>query len=131
MIAQSFDLTDKEFHLFKEIIYRETGIHMSDKKKKLIVARLSKRLRALDLHSFTQYYEYLNDSPDSDKELVNLIHTNPSDFDKALEEIVLEQEQFQSVSEYDPHIDRRTFFYVSMAEPSAIEKLRMAKEDRE
>ncbi|MBN2299172.1 MAG: protein-glutamate O-methyltransferase [Deltaproteobacteria bacterium] len=83
MIAQSFDLTDKEFKLFQELIYRETGINMSDKKKKLVVARLSKRLRALDLVNFTQYYEYLNDSENSDKEIVNLINrvtTNKTNF---------------------------------------------------
>lgn len=83
MIAQSFDLTDREFKLFQEIIYRETGINMSDKKKKLIVARLSKRLRALDLANFTQYYEYLNKSTDSQNEIVNLINrvtTNKTSF---------------------------------------------------
>ena len=83
MIAQSFDLSKKEFQLFQEIIHRETGIHMSDKKKKLIVARLSKRLRALNLQNFTQYYEYLNDSTDADNEIVNLINritTNKTNF---------------------------------------------------
>lgn len=83
MIAQSFDLSEREFKLFQEIIHRETGIHMSDKKKKLIVARLSKRLRALNLQSFTQYYEYLNDSTNADNEIVNLINritTNKTNF---------------------------------------------------
>ena len=83
MIAQSFDLTDKEFKLFQELIYRETGINMSDKKKKLVVARLSKRLRALNLANFTQYYEFLSDSENADKELVNLINrvtTNKTNF---------------------------------------------------
>jgi chemotaxis protein methyltransferase CheR len=83
LLAQSLDLSDKEFQLFREIIYRETGIHMSDKKKKLIVARLSKRLRALNLSTFTEYYNYLNQSPDSDTEIVNLVNrvtTNKTDF---------------------------------------------------
>jgi chemotaxis protein methyltransferase CheR len=83
LIAQSFDLSKKEFQLFQEIIHRETGIHMSDKKKKLIVARLSKRLRALNLQSFTQYYEYLNDGTDAGNEIVNLINritTNKTNF---------------------------------------------------
>jgi len=56
---------------------------MSDKKKKLIVARLSKRLRVLDLKNFTEYYEYLKDSPYADNEIVNLINrvtTNKTDF---------------------------------------------------
>ena len=83
MFDQGFDLTEKEFVLFKELIYRETGINMSDKKKKLIVARLSKRLRALRLSNFTDYYDYLNESPDADNEIVNLINrvtTNKTDF---------------------------------------------------
>jgi len=83
LIGQGFDLSDKEFQLFKELIYRETGINMSDKKKKLIVARLSKRLRVLELDSFTEYYHYLKESPDSDNEIVNLINrvtTNKTDF---------------------------------------------------
>lgn len=56
---------------------------MSDKKQKLIVARLSKRLRMLNLLNFTQYYEYLNESPNADKEIVNLINrvtTNKTNF---------------------------------------------------
>jgi len=83
LFDQGFDLTEKEFVLFKELIYRETGINMSDKKKKLIVARLSKRLRALRLSNFTDYYDYLNESPDADNEIVNLINrvtTNKTDF---------------------------------------------------
>ncbi len=83
MFTQSLDLSDKEFQLFQEIIYRETGIHMSDKKRKLIVARLSKRLRALNLSTFTEYYEYLNESSHADGEIVNLVNrvtTNKTDF---------------------------------------------------
>jgi chemotaxis protein methyltransferase CheR len=83
LIDPGFDLTEKEFLLFKELIYRETGISMSDKKKKLIVARLSKRLRALRLSSFTEYYQYICESPDADDEVVNLINrvtTNKTDF---------------------------------------------------
>jgi len=83
LFAQSLDLSDREFQLFQEIIYRETGIHMSDKKKKLVVARLSKRLRALNLRTFTEYYNYLKKSPQADGEIVNLINritTNKTDF---------------------------------------------------
>lgn len=83
MFAQNIDLSDREFQLFQEIIYRETGIHMSDKKRKLVVARLSKRLRALSLSTFTEYYNYLEKSPQADGEIVNLINrvtTNKTDF---------------------------------------------------
>lgn len=77
-----YDITDKEFKLFQEIIYRQTGIHMSEKKRNLIVARLSKRLRALNLSNFTQYYQYLIENSSGD-ELINLINrvtTNKTDF---------------------------------------------------
>jgi len=83
LCAQSFSITEKEFHLFKDIIYRHTGIQMTEKKRNLIVARLSKRLRALNLQSFSQYYEYLNTSPDASEEfnnLINRITTNKTDF---------------------------------------------------
>jgi chemotaxis protein methyltransferase CheR len=83
LIASSFDLTDKEFRLFKEIIYEETGIHLSEQKKRLIIARLSRRLRALELKNFTEYYQYLCNSTHAQKELINLINritTNKTDF---------------------------------------------------
>ena len=83
LCAQSFQITEKEFQLFKDIIYRSTGIHMSEKKRNLVVARLSKRLRALNLNTFSQYYEYLNSSIDAQDELNNLINritTNKTDF---------------------------------------------------
>ncbi len=83
LCAQSFSITEKEFHLFRDIIYRQTGIQMSEKKRNLIVARLSKRLRALNLSNFSEYYEYLNTSSNASDELNNLINritTNKTDF---------------------------------------------------
>jgi chemotaxis protein methyltransferase CheR len=78
-----YDITDKEFKLFQGIIYRQTGIHMSEKKRNLIVARLSKRLRALNLKNFSEYYQYLTENNNSDNEIINLINrvtTNKTDF---------------------------------------------------
>lgn len=83
LCAQSFTITEKEFNLFRDIIYRLTGIQMTEKKRNLVVARLSKRLRALNLHSFSQYYDYLNTSTSAADELSNLINritTNKTDF---------------------------------------------------
>jgi chemotaxis protein methyltransferase CheR len=83
LCAQSFSITEKEFNLFRDIIYRQTGIQMTEKKRNLIVARLSKRLRALNLSNFSEYYEYLNtsfDAPDELNNLINRITTNKTDF---------------------------------------------------
>lgn len=77
-----YDITDKEFKLFQEIIYRQTGIHMSEKKRNLIVARLSKRLRALNLKNFSEYYQHLIDNSSGDEiiNLINRVTTNKTDF---------------------------------------------------
>ncbi|HPI93632.1 MAG TPA: protein-glutamate O-methyltransferase [Deltaproteobacteria bacterium] len=83
LCAQSYSISDKEFQLFREIIYRETGIHMSDRKRNLVVARLSKRLRFLNLKNFSEYYQYLKESSDAGNEIINLINrvtTNKTDF---------------------------------------------------
>lgn len=83
LCAQSYSISDKEFQLFRDIIYRETGIHMSDRKRNLVVARLSKRLRFLNLRNFSEYYQYLKESSDAGNEIINLINrvtTNKTDF---------------------------------------------------
>ncbi len=83
LCAHPYDISDKEFQLFREIIYRETGIHMSERKRNLVVARLSKRLRALNLRGFSEYHQYLKDSSDAEDEIIHLINritTNKTDF---------------------------------------------------
>ena len=69
--------------MFKELIHRISGIYLSEQKKKLVVARLSRRLRALNLDTFTQYYHYLTENPAGASEIENLINrvtTNKTDF---------------------------------------------------
>jgi len=83
LCVQSFSITEKEFQLFRDIIYRQTGIQMTEKKRNLVVARLSKRLRSLNLQNFSEYYAYLNTSSNASDELNNLINritTNKTDF---------------------------------------------------
>lgn len=83
LCAQSYSISEKEFKLFRDIIYHHTGIQITEKKTNLVVARLSKRLRALNLQSFSEYYDYLNTSLDASSELNNLINritTNKTDF---------------------------------------------------
>lgn len=83
MLAQTFDLSDKDFLRFRELIYDETGIALSERKKRLLVARLTKRLRALGLQSFGEYYDYLINNPagkDEFEHFINRITTNKTDF---------------------------------------------------
>lgn len=48
-------LGDREFAAYRDLIYREAGIHLSAVKKALVVARLSRRLRELGLSSFRDH----------------------------------------------------------------------------
>jgi len=62
-------ISDAEFALFRELIYREAGIHLTPAKKALLVGRLSQRLRELGFRSFRQYYTHVTRGPDSEEKL--------------------------------------------------------------
>ena len=78
-----FTISDAEFALFRELIYDLIGIQLNENKKMLVISRLSRRLRSLQLSSFSQYYEFITQSATGTDELVNLINqitTNKTDF---------------------------------------------------
>lgn len=80
-IIASYNLNDKEFVLLRDIVYKESGINLTDKKKALMQSRLIKRLRKLELDDYKAYYDYL--MKHYNEELVNLINcitTNKTDF---------------------------------------------------
>jgi chemotaxis protein methyltransferase CheR len=75
------ELGDKEFSLFRDIIFKESGINLTERKKTLMHSRLMRRLRALNLDNYKLYYEYLNNN--YQEEIINLINcitTNKTDF---------------------------------------------------
>lgn len=79
IIFTEFD--DDLFVKFKDIVYSEAGIKLSDLKKALLQARLSKRLRALGLNSYREYYRYLMDNYSEESiEFINAITTNKTEF---------------------------------------------------
>jgi chemotaxis protein methyltransferase CheR len=75
------EFDDDLFIKFKELIYQEAGIKLTDLKKALIQARLSKRLRYLGIPSYRDYYYYLIDHFTEEKiEFINAITTNKTEF---------------------------------------------------
>lgn len=76
------ELKPQEFKLFRDYVYNEVGISLSEQKTTLIKGRLNKRVRQLDLASFKDYYDFLvNDT--SGEELtffVSAISTNVTSF---------------------------------------------------
>ncbi len=56
--APDIVLDDSEMRLFQELMYQEAGIRMADAKINLVQSRLRKRLEALELGSFRDYYAH-------------------------------------------------------------------------
>ncbi len=76
-------LSDKEFELFRGLIYKTSGISLALSKKELVKARLSKRLTKTGIGSFEQYYKFVTKHDKNGEELVHLldsISTNKTDF---------------------------------------------------
>jgi len=75
-------ISDQEFRLFQDLVKTQTGIALSEHKPSLVGSRLGRRLRALGLPSFRQYYEHLR-SEAGQAELENFVNamtTNKTDF---------------------------------------------------
>jgi chemotaxis protein methyltransferase CheR len=76
-------LTDRTFQRFRELIYRETGIHMRENKQILVSNRLRKRVLALGFQSYDEYYRFLTGTTAGAGELphfINAISTNETYF---------------------------------------------------
>lgn len=78
-------LTADEFAKFAKLIYDESGIYMKDTKITLLSNRLRKRLSALSLNEFSDYYSYLLSLTGEPKrkeyeELLDVVSTNETYF---------------------------------------------------
>lgn len=65
-------LKDSEYNQLRNTVYEFSRINLGPNKKELVTSRLSKRLRALNLNSFSEYCELIQ-SRAGEEELVNLI----------------------------------------------------------
>lgn len=73
----------REFKLFRSLVHERTGIFLRDSKHVMLSARLSRRLRTLNLNNFAQYYEYIQrcgSNSDEIVELINCVTTNKTSF---------------------------------------------------
>ncbi|HNP59602.1 MAG TPA: protein-glutamate O-methyltransferase [Nitrospirales bacterium] len=75
-------LSDKEFEQFKHLIYQQVGITLDVPKKTLLVSRLGKRLRDLQLSSYQAYYDCVSGKGGEEElmKLLDLVSTNKTDF---------------------------------------------------
>lgn len=76
------DLSSRTFHRIADIALREAGLVLSDSKISMVKSRLSRRLRALALPSFSAYLDYLETHTDTEEtqHFVSALTTNVSHF---------------------------------------------------
>ncbi len=77
------DMSDKTFVRFSAFIQNELGIKMPDIKKTMLQARLRKRLRAVGMNDFEEYYKYVFSPEGRHIELfhmIDVVTTNKTDF---------------------------------------------------
>jgi chemotaxis protein methyltransferase CheR len=81
-LLESSAITDAEFAQFQRLIYQIAGISLADTKKVLLVGRLGKRLKALNLPTFGAYYKYVASGNDANERqtMVDLLTTNETYF---------------------------------------------------
>lgn len=76
------DLSDREFQLFRALIFEKSGINLNEGKKELVRTRLGSKLRRGGYGSFRDYYNYVVEDR-TGEELVSLldaISTNLTSF---------------------------------------------------
>lgn len=78
----AYQINDAEFKRLSNLLYDIAGITLTDAKKVLLTGRLSKRLTALGLENYTQYFKYVTDHAHADElqYMVDLLTTNETYF---------------------------------------------------
>ncbi len=75
-------LTDREYIVIRDLLFRQAGISLGPSKKALVSGRLFKRVQALGFRSYGEYFELLlsGKNPDELQTALNLLTTNETYF---------------------------------------------------
>ncbi len=74
-------MTNKDFERIAELAGRYTGIVLGEHKRDMVYGRIARRVRKLNLMSFTLYLDFLEDNPKQElSSFINVITTNLTSF---------------------------------------------------
>ena len=81
-LITELELGDGDFRRFAGLVYASSGIHLTEQKRELLKARLRKRLRALGLGSYRDYFNLVTaDGPEGElRALLDVVSTNKTEF---------------------------------------------------
>ena len=77
---REYSYEQKDFEQVKSRIYSHAGIALADHKKDLVYNRLVRRIRELQVESFSDYLTLLDSSSDEMSQFVNAMTTNLTSF---------------------------------------------------
>ena len=82
MNATAAELSPRTFQRFCALVYEKAGIHLGPQKEALVAARMGKRMRALGIGSYEDYYQFVKDDATGGElvEMLNAISTNVTYF---------------------------------------------------
>jgi chemotaxis protein methyltransferase CheR len=66
-------MSDEEFRLIRDTVYNHCGIYFDHESKYLLEKRLARRVSALNLTSFRDYYHFLKYDRDRDQEMMDIM----------------------------------------------------------
>lgn len=77
-----YPITKAEYDQIRTLLYDESGISLGEHKQSLVISRLSKRLRELQLDTFGAYYEFVMQDGSGEEfiRMLDLLSTNKTDF---------------------------------------------------
>ena len=105
--TREFAFGEEDFQALRTLVKSLTGIHLTEQKRELVYGRLTRRLRALRLHTFAEYRELLTRDGNEVTELCNAITTNLTSFFREPHHFQYLREQWLAPLIADPRAARR------------------------
>lgn len=79
-LNQDYNFTQEHFELVRNEVYQYAGIVLADHKINMVYNRLIRRIRALPLNNFDDYFSYLSETPAEHPLFINSLTTNLTAF---------------------------------------------------
>lgn len=79
-LGKEYIFTSAHFNTVKSLLYQFAGIKLAESKDAMVYSRLVRRIRALKLPGFSDYFDYLQANESEHQEFINALTTNQTAF---------------------------------------------------
>ncbi|MFA6061839.1 MAG: CheR family methyltransferase [Gallionella sp.] len=101
--AREFHFTAQDFQRVRKMIYDHAGISLNDSKQELVYSRLSRRLRATGISTFSEYLKLLEQNDEQEWEaFANSLTTNLTSFFREHHHFPLLADQLKKIGSSRP-----------------------------